>query len=173
LFIWAALRSWPADLLHGAETRLAVATAKKVQNAAFGGGDAAYLVVVRGMTKDNLPASWRDLGAASASIDERLQAAGLSQYTPPAELLEMWDDFRNGAFSLVDAGDRPGMPPLRLGDGRLGILRFADDCVPAPDRRFAELPPQVAARVEIETVQVGDVLGTQLLHERLDHLGRV
>lgn len=172
-FIGAALRNWPADWLRGERNRAAVKNAQRVQRAVLGGGDSAYAVVVRGMTPENVPAGWQEFGAASASIDERLLAEGLSSYQPPAELTEMWADYRSGAFSLVDAGDRQGMPPRQLSDGRRAILRFADDCVPAPDRRFTAVPGQVAARVGLGSVAVGDVLGARLLRDRLEHLGRV
>ncbi len=168
-FVLAALRNWPADWLTGRRNERAVADARRLQRVVLGAGS-AYAVVVRGMTEDNVPAGWRDVGVVAADIDERLVAEGLADYRPPAELAEMWVDYRNGAFSLVDGGDRQGMPPRQLNDGRRAILRFADDCVPTPERRFTGVPGQVAARVGTESVQAGDVLGALLLRDRLDHL---
>jgi hypothetical protein len=169
-FIVAAVRAWPRDWIRGRRNQGAVSSARQLQRAVLGSRESAYKIVVHGFTEDNVPAGWRDIGAASAAIDDRLVAEGISQYQPPAELTEMWRDYRQGAFSLVDAGDRQAMPPRRLSDNRRAVLRFVDDCVPAPVRRFTAIPGPIAARVGIEYVQPGDELGARLLQNRLDHL---
>jgi hypothetical protein len=171
-FTWAALRNWPADWARAERTRAAVRNARRLQRIMLG-DESAYRVVVRGVTKDDLPAGWQDYGAASTDLDGRLDAEGLTGQQPTVELTDLWADYRAGAFSLVDAGDRPGMPPRKLRDGRRAILRTADSCVPSPSARFAAVPGPVAARIGIRTVQAGDLLGATLLQERLDHLSRV
>ncbi len=170
-FLKAAVSNLPADWWRAQKAQQAVRMAERVHRLVVG-DDGAYRVVVNNVTRENLPAGWRDVGAATARMDEGLVAAGLMQHPPNVELAMLWEDYRNGAFSLLDAGDRPGMPSQQLADGRRGVLRSAADCVPDHRQDFNEVPPHTAALVDVHRVQAGDVLGGLLLRDRLEYIGR-
>jgi len=129
----------------------------------------AYEVFVRGVTPQGVAAGWRDFGWASERLDNLIDDPAVpAQHTPRADLTALWKDYAAGALTLADAGGRGGeaMPPVQIG-ARRGVLRSAADCVPAADADFAEVPAALAAMTATGGVQVGDILGADLLRLRL------
>ncbi|WP_433799560.1 hypothetical protein [Actinomycetospora sp. CA-084318] len=171
-FIGAALRNVPADFYRATVNVGGVAAAKRVQRVVYGQGDPAYLVVANGMTAHGLPAGWHDLGQAAERIDDQLIASREHEAFAPADLTALWNDFVDGALTLADAGERnrTGMGRLTTPEGYPAVVRQAADCAPAPEDDFVEVPGALAAETGIHHVVPGDILGAEVLRQRLAHV---
>lgn len=163
-FVWAALRNAPADLLHGAAARGATVAARQIHQLVLGSGDAAYTVVVHGRDRNGMPFDWRDFGAAAQRLDGQLATAGFTGQQERPDLQYMWREFADGALTLADAGKR-ALPRIPLGSA-WGVLRSTDEIAPSPRRDFVGIPGQLQSDVG-QRVAVGDVLGADVLRERL------
>jgi hypothetical protein len=171
-YIWANLRNAPADWYRAGINATSIGIARRVHAVVFGTGRSAYQVVVNRMTARELPAGWQDLGDAAGQLEDLLAQA--LQHEPHArvDLRPMWIDFAGGALTLADGGRRnPGMPPITIGP-QPAVLASVTDAAPGPQDDYSALTGHLAARVDMDRVQAGDVLGADLLRQRLRHVGQ-
>jgi hypothetical protein len=164
-FVWSGLRGVPHDLLRGVVVVSAAAFARQVHKLVLGAGDSAYTVVANGVDRDGRPAGWRSLGAAAGELDRKLAEARLTAPQPARpDLRVMWDEFADGAMTLIDGGrrtlDRPKVGP------NPGVVRAPAEVAPPPGAGFP-ISGQLTADIG-RGVAVGDVLGTETLRRRLE-----
>jgi hypothetical protein len=144
------------------------AVASRVHQLAFGPDRAQYAVVANGELEGGT-ADWRQVGRASAHLDQLLHQSGPRPHEVAGDFSAVWEDYVNSGLTLMDAGDRaPGMP-IQVGTER-GVLRRMSDCVPAPEEAF-QVPPRIAAAIGgISDVRAADPLGQHTLAARLRQL---
>ncbi len=168
-FLGAVLRNAPAALFARVVNKVSSAVASRTQNALFG-AEPAYKLVVNGVNADGRPAGWSEYEAASKRIAAQLDAtAGRAPaaQSAAADLSDLWSDYRRGALTLADAGERsPNLPPVQVGANR-AVLRSATNVVPGPDDRFTEIPGIVSATLDVHAVDGADVLGITELSDKL------
>lgn len=170
-FLGAVLRNAPAALFARAKHKLSSAVASTAQNAVFGSAP-AYKLVVNGVDAGGRRAGWEEYEAASKRIAADLDAAAPQSYSESAragvaDLSDLWRDFRRGALTLADGGERsPNLPAAHIGAHR-AVLRSASDVVPGPGDRFTDFPGVVSATLDVQAVDPSDVLGINEIREQL------
>ncbi|MGX1162063.1 hypothetical protein FBY31_3879 [Arthrobacter sp. SLBN-100] len=167
-FIWAALKNAPRSWAQRVATRVKSEAAAAVHGLVFGSAPSQYSVIVDGVGRDGLPVSWLDVRDAAATLDKLLDDAGMArEHRAPADLASFWQDFADGALTLVDAGERvTALPPVQVGTQR-AVLRHASASVPGPGSGFSEIPSTLSAVIELDSVEPYDVLGILSMEERL------
>lgn len=169
-FIWQALRGRPAAWLQMTKNWAAIKAASTTRDLVFGkANDAAYKVVAGKLDADGLPATWRDMAAASGTLHGRLNTGDVRPLEAPPDLTPLWDDYREAAFTLVDAGPSRAVAPSS--DGlRPRVLHSPAQAIPASPTADHVVAGQLGADTDITNVAPGDVLGADLLRRRLHHL---
>lgn len=172
-FLWAAVKNAPGQWYARTVNRVSSTAAGTVHSAVFGAGEAAYTVVVKGVTGSGLPAGWAETADAGARLDDAVTGPALARaHEPGATLAGLWRDYAAAALTLADGGRRdPLLPPVQIGATR-GVLRSVADCVPSPGDDFTEIPGYVAATLGVSRMAAADVLGQADFAHRLDHLAR-
>lgn len=167
-FIWAALKNAPRSWAQRVATRVKSEAAAAVHGLVFGSAPSQYSVIVDGVGRDGLPVSWLDVRDAAATLDKLLDDAGMArEHRAPADLASFWQDFADGALTLVDAGERvTALPPVQVGTQR-AVLRHTSASVPGPGSGFSEIPSPLAAVIESDSLEPYDVLGILSMEERL------
>jgi hypothetical protein len=167
-FIWAALKNAPRSWAQRVATRVKSEAAAAVHGLVFGSAPSQYSVIVDGVGRDGLPVSWLDVRDAAATLDKLLDDAGMArEHRAPADLASFWQDFADGALTLVDAGERvTALPPVQVGTQR-AVLRHTSASVPGPGSGFSEIPSPLAAVIELDSLEPYDVLGILSMEERL------
>ncbi|BCN58340.1 magnesium transporter [Prescottella equi] len=171
-FLGAVIRNAPAALFARVVKTLSSTVASRTENALFG-AESAYKLVVNGVDADGRPAGWSEYEVASKRIAAKLDAAAgraPAAQSATADLSDLWRDFRRGALTLADAGERsPDLPPVQVG-AHAAVLRSATDVVPGPADRFTEIPGIVSATIDVHAVDAADVLGISEFSEKLSAL---
>lgn len=167
-YLWAVLKNAPRTWVNKVVTSVKSQAAAAVHGAVFGSAPSKYTVIVGGVTPQGLPASWLDIRDAASTLDRALDSAGSrAAYEAPYDLSVLWQDYANGAMTLVDGGERTeGMPPAQLGTQR-AVLRRSGHAVPVASASFDQIPPHLAAAVELGEVRPFDVLGAADMERRL------
>ncbi len=163
-FLWSALRGAPGNLLARLQDRGAIAIARRVQAALFG-GDSRYEVVMRGLDASGQTAGVGDLSAAADDVRDRL-ATVVPTEGAATDLSGFWSDVAAGGLSLADGGNHGStVGPLTVA-GTPRVVRDTAHVAPAPTDAFP-LPPAVAARLGTPSVSPYDQLAQQQAAEVL------
>lgn len=163
-FLWAALRSAPAQWYRRTVNRVSSAVASRVHRAVFGADPAAYAVVVNGVSADGAPADWEALGRAAEAIDSVLVDEGETRaHLAPTDLSALWSDYASAALTLADAGERvTALPPVTIGTQR-AIVTDPTQIVPPRSTRFTDAAPTLG----LPALDGYDVLGITEQHRVL------
>jgi hypothetical protein len=167
-FLWAAIKNAPRSWVHRVASGMKADAAAVVHGLVFGSAPSQYTVIVDGVTPDGLPASWLEVGDAAETLDRVLENAGIpGEHQARADMSSLWQDYAAGALTLADGGERTSeLPPVQVGPQR-AVLRHASYAVPDARARFVEIPPHLAAAMNLEGVEPFDVLGVHSLERRL------
>lgn len=168
-FLWASLSMAPMKWYSLVVGNTSSAIAKGVQSQVFGQDPSSYAVVAEGELAGG-KADWRDVGRASANLDQLLDNGGPRTHEIAGDFTPVWSDYVEAGMTLVDAGERSGNLPIQVGTER-GVLRRMSDCVPGPEEAFTAIGPRVAAAIGISSVRAADPLGMHTLQLRLRGLG--
>lgn len=168
-FLWASMRSAPAQWYRRTVNRVSSALASRVHRAVFGADPAAYSVVVNGVSADGRPADWEALGHAAEAIDTVLAGDGEDRtHLAPTDLSALWADYASGALTLADAGDRVGtLPPVTIGTQR-AVISDPAQIVPSRSARFTAS----SASLGLAELDGYDVLGITEQHRMLSQAER-
>ncbi|MEV7132610.1 hypothetical protein AB0N24_06930 [Arthrobacter sp. NPDC093128] len=167
-YLWAALKNAPRSWVNRVATSVKSQAAAAVHGVVFGSAPSKYTVIVGGVTPQGLPATWLDVRDAASTLDRALDSAGLrAEHEAPYDLSTLWRDYANGAMTLVDGGERTdALPPAQVGTQR-AVLRHGGQAVPVASESFAQIPPHLAAAIDLEEVKPFDVLGAADMERRL------
>jgi hypothetical protein len=167
-FLWAALKNAPRSWAQRAATRVKSEAAAAVHQLVFGSAPSQYSVIVDGVGRDGLPVSWLEIREAAGTLDKLLDDAGIPrEHRAPADLASFWEDYADGALTLIDAGERvTALPPVQVGTQR-AVLRHTAAAVPGPASGFSEIPSPLAAVIQLDSLEPYDVLGILSMEERL------
>ncbi|QCB96206.1 hypothetical protein E5206_04075 [Arthrobacter sp. PAMC25564] len=167
-FLLAALKGAPRSWANRIATRAKSQAAAAVHGAVFGSAPSQYTVMVDGVTPHGLPVSWLDVRDAAVTLDKALGTSGMQDdHEAAADLSAVWRDYAAGAMTLADAGERvDALPPVQVGTQR-AVLRGPEMAVPGSEARFEQIPPHLAAAIELHSVRPFDVLGTFTMEQRL------
>ena len=170
-FMWAAVKSAPQRWFSSLVLSASSAAAGAAHGVIFGSSPSAYEVVVNGVTKTGLPASWIDLADAADSIEDLLEESGADrEHHVITDLSNLWKEYTSGALTLADGGDRvQGLSPVQIGTRR-GVVRSVDLIVPSGGARFENVPGHISAQIEMTGVDAFDVLAVNTMHQRLQQL---
>lgn len=144
------------------------AAAGRVQQAVFGSDPSSYAVVAQGQLADGA-ADWRQVGRASANLDQLMESSGPRTHEIAGDFSAVWSDYVESGLTLMDAGERSRTTPIQVGTER-GVLRRMSDCVPSPQEAFP-IPPRIAAAIGINDVRAADPLGQHTFIARVRQLG--
>ncbi|MBK8077787.1 MAG: hypothetical protein IPK24_20070 [Kineosporiaceae bacterium] len=166
-FVWDALRNAPqrlADRLsHEARRKVAAATEKLL----FGGADAGFTVVVKGVKPDGSLASW---GEFEAALDQVIiRTAPNAQLGVPADTSQLWRDFVDAGMTLLDAGQRSADLLPRFVGAQRAVISTTERVASKQDGDFV-LPDHLAAYLPGWRIEVADSIGADRLRQRLEEL---
>lgn len=167
-FLWAAIKNVPRSWVQRVASGMKAEAAAAVHSLVFGSAPSQYTVIVDGVTPEGLPASWLDIGDAAEALDRVLEDAGIPGiHHPPVDMSPLWQDYAAGALTLADGGERTAeLPPVQIGHQR-AVLRHVSYAVPNSSARFLDIPPHLAASINVEAAEPFDVLGAHGLERRL------
>ncbi len=167
-FLWAAIRNAPRALLDRMTREVSDRIARAVQGYVFGPSDAAYTVVVNGMTADGRPL---ESTALDAALDELSERSGPHIPHLPENLSALWHDYVDAGKTLLDAGTRAtDLPPLLVG-GTPAVVSTTAMVVPAPGDGFA-VSQGLSVHLPGWFVPGGDYVRALSLHRRLQTLAQ-
>ena len=169
-FLWAALKNAPRSWAQRVATRVKSESAAAVHGLVFGSAPSQYKVIVDGIDRDGLPVSWLEVREAAETLEKLLDDAGTPrEHRAPADLASFWQDYADGALTLIDAGERvTALPPVQVGTQR-AVLRRTSAAVPGPGSGFSDIPTPLAAVIQLDSLEPYDVLGTLSMEGRLQH----
>ncbi|WP_370891516.1 hypothetical protein [Janibacter sp. GXQ6167] len=164
-FLLNALKNAPRHLADSLVRATAAKTAGAVQSVVFGGADAGFTVVVKGVRSDGSLASWSEFESGLESVMER--SAPSAQMAAPPQKQELWQDFVGAGMTLLDAGRRGSddLGPRMVGAQR-AVIVTTDRVAPAAKERFT-LPAHIASHLPSWELEVGDDIAGWRLFERL------
>ncbi|MDO5498555.1 MAG: hypothetical protein Q4F67_02620 [Propionibacteriaceae bacterium] len=166
-FIGASVTMAPMKWYSMVFGDVSTAIANRTQQAVFGGDQSAYAVVAQGQLAAGA-ADWREVGRASAQLDQQLDA-GTRTHEVAGDFSAVWEDYVESGLTLMDAGERSRTTPIQVGTER-GVLRRVADCAPGPPDAFA-VPGRIAAAIGIADVRAADPLGQHTFVMRLREVG--
>lgn len=169
-FLWAALKNAPRSWAQRVATRVKSEAAGAVHGLVFGSAPSQYSVIVDGVGRDGMPVSWLEIREAAETLEKLLDDAGTPrEHRAPADLASFWQDYADGALTLIDAGERvTALPPVQVGTQR-AVLRHTSAAVPGPDSGFSDIPSPLAAVIQLDSLEPYDVLGILSMEGRLQH----
>lgn len=144
------------------------AIADRTHQAVFGADPSAYAVVAQGQLAAGA-ADWREVGRASAQLDQHLDGGAPRTHDVAGDFSAVWEDYVESGLTLMDAGERSRSTPIQVGTER-GVLRSVDDCAPGPRDAFT-VPGRIAAAIGISDVRAADPVGQHTFASRLRQLG--
>jgi hypothetical protein len=163
-FMLNAIKGAPRALADAMIRRASDGVARAVTGVVFGGADSGYTVVVRGVRADGSPVSWSQYESSLESVLRK--SAASSQLSAPPQNPQVWSDYIDGAFTLLDAGNRSAdLPPRSVGSQR-AIVATTARVAPSPDDKF-RLPPHLAAFLTSWEVEAADDIDAGRLYEEL------
>ena len=168
-FLGSALRNAPQAFAQALFRQAASGLAAALQNRILGGANSAYLVVVKGVRADGMPADWQDLAPAATQLNELLSDPNnRMQHEATRSLGHVWRDYVAATLTLADAGTRsPQLPPVAIGTQR-GVLPRAADCAPGPGSDFTDVPEGLRSVIGFRPLPAADVLGIDAARARLE-----
>ncbi len=163
-FMVNAVKGAPRALADAMMHRAAAGMARAVHGVVFGGADSGYTVVVRGVRADGSPVSWAEYESSIEAVLRK--GAPSSELSAPPQNPQVWSDFLDGAFTLLDAGNRsPELQPRTVGSQR-AIVATTARVAPSPEDKF-RLPPHLAAFLTSWEVEASDDIDAGRLYDEL------